>query len=345
MGRVRTWLGCACCFLHLGTCAAQEPPEPSLVHGWYDKYPKTCKEAGRVLHSARQKLQSSIIGVFNAEAHAALRAATRACPEDPALLDEVGEGLRYIGMWRDALQVYSNASRRGVWQHPLQRSVVKGDKKLPSAAIISPDAMEDMPELRKGLEKVQRHLRELRKEFLHARRSGRSDSGVLFKCPEGQTCWETAMTFPNIGRNHEGTWLHHWVKSNRKDCDANIFPVFCGVLEELRNYGLTVLQAAITEVKSPRTYIPLHRSLNTERYRLLCPFISGGNSSSILTFPGFGRKVYRLGECFWFDESFEHELDHVGAARSALFVDVNHPGLDGRPLRQSWSRRWRIADS
>merc|ERR1719235_2609480 len=94
-----------------------------------------------------------------------------------------------------------------------------------------------------------------------------------------------------------------------------------------------MIRVTVTEVHPPKTHIPRHSSPQQGRLRLLCPLVVPHGSVSRLVFPGHGEKVYETaqeGACWWFDESFEHELLYEGAApRASLIIDVPHPSLLG----------------
>merc|ERR1712216_678269 len=103
--------------------------------------------------------------------------------------------------------------------------------------------------------------------------------------------------------------------------------MLCTSVQTLKDQGLKIRDVAITEVSGPQSFIPKHRSEMQGRYRLICPLTLANGSRSELRFPGFGVKYYEAGRCFWFDESYEHEMLHQGEKRAALFLDVRYPGL------------------
>mmetsp|Transcript_129327 Transcript_129327/g.326536 ORF Transcript_129327/g.326536 Transcript_129327/m.326536 type:complete len:718 (-) Transcript_129327:2-2155(-) len=318
------------------------------------RVPPPCSRTGdasRHLAAAHTRFRSLPVGGgWDPDARELLMRALHACPTDAKIIDEVGEGLRLLREPRAALALYSQGARLGLWHHPLQRVVKDFNPGLRSSRLLGPTALEELPELHEMLLEVQGMWAALRAEFLAVRRHSKSRYVQIQLClPSGTRCWE-----PWPPRWREGSWGHYYVAptspmddwgewywdGEESKCNWAAYPQCCDLLMRLRKRGLEVTQVAVTEVQAPRTLIPAHRSQQW-RLRLVCPLVVPRNSTSILRFPGFGDKVFKAGECWWFDESYEHELLYTGLSfRSALFIDVKHPGRDGRSPIGNWAASW-----
>lgn len=283
------------------------------------------------------------------EGRALLLQAAAACPSDARVQDEVGEGLRLLQEPLAALALFARAARRGLWHHPLQRVLEDFQPKLRSARLLGPIAMEELPELREMLDAVNGNWATFRAEFLQARQRPESGFVQLQQCPIGERCWQRSPP-----RWRAGSWSHYYVAptepvsaygewfwdGDSRKCNWAGYPKLCALLMQLRRGGFEVTQVAITQVQGPRTHIPAHRSQQW-RLRLVCPLVVPRNSTSLLRFPGFGVQPFRAGQCWWFDESYEHELIYQGPSfRAALILDLRHPGLDGRASRGLWADTW-----
>jgi len=268
-----------------------------------------------------------------------------ACPFDPVALDEVGEGLRRLGLNREALVLFIGASRRGLWRHPLQRVLSNYVPELKSAALLGEGAMRELPELRQVLTVVQDRLCSINNEIFRVFRRSKTKRGstAMLAVPcQARRCWGKS-TFPDVYRVSQGAWLHYFISRHGEkhceppSCNCQVYPRTCKLLKDLCDMGRRT-QAMITEVTGPRSFISKHRSASQDRIRLVCPLAQPNGSVSELRFPGFGQVQYKSGHCFWFDESYEHEMLHTGPTRQAIIFDFHHPGADGRTLQGSWLR-------
>lgn len=304
--------------------------------------------AKHLLGNARERLvQLPQGGGRDPECRRLLLQAAKVCPEEAVLLDEVGEGLRLLGEPAAALALFVRAVRRGVWRHPLQRALLaEEDLFLPSEPFLGPAALAEMPELQRLLRYVQRRLPAYREEFLRAKRSSEFiDTRVHTACAPGERCWGP-VAFPSLARWYEGHWRHHYIATQNplEVCNDLSFPLLCS---SMRNFltspegrSVFMMQVAVTEVDGPSCHVPLHRSRVQERLRMMCPLSVPPNSSSVLRFPGFADRRFQAGRCWWFDESFEHEMRHKGGTRSALVFDVVHPAAEPtRRVRGKWAKR------
>lgn len=103
------------------------------------------------------------------------------------------------------------------------------------------------------------------------------------------------------------------------------------LVARLQADGLPITRLSVSEVHPRKTYIPRHSSPQQGRFRLQCPLVVPPGSVSRLIFRGHHEISYGAGlegKCFWFDESFEHELEYRGnMPRASLLLDVPHPAL------------------
>ena len=54
---------------------------------------------------------------------------------------------------------------------------------------------------------------------------------------------------------------------------------------------------------------------------------------------GASMQIEVKDRCFWFDESYEHDLLHTGDQRASFILDVRHPALDGRIPSAAWHEK------
>uniref|UniRef100_A0A7R9ZXZ1 Aspartyl/asparaginy/proline hydroxylase domain-containing protein n=1 Tax=Pyrodinium bahamense TaxID=73915 RepID=A0A7R9ZXZ1_9DINO len=99
--------------------------------------------------------------------------------------------------------------------------------------------------------------------------------------------------------------------------------------------GLRVARVALSVVGSWETtqssvYITPHGSAWLGRQRLSCTILASEGTTSTMIIAGEAPRVYEEGTCFWFDESFTHEVVHAAQGterlRATLYVDALHPG-------------------
>uniref|UniRef100_A0A7S0FWT4 Aspartyl/asparaginy/proline hydroxylase domain-containing protein n=1 Tax=Pyrodinium bahamense TaxID=73915 RepID=A0A7S0FWT4_9DINO len=155
-------------------------------------------------------------------------------------------------------------------------------------------------------------------------------------CEPGDSCNYrfTVMDPPGRGR---GRWAEYTVwdphRFEHGFCAIWAFPRACELVAALLAFGVPLTRLSVTEVYPPETHIPRHHSPQQGRLRLLCPLEVAEGSSSRLVFPGEAELAYGAadrGRCWWFDESFEHELFYEGEApRASLILDAPHPALVG----------------
>jgi len=310
----------------------------------YDRFAGTCaKGPGLTLLTRARGLLATLPdgGRPDVTARKLLLSALRTCPHEAPVVDEVGEGLRLLGEPFAAMTLYTCASSWGLWRHPLQRILEAFKPWLPSAAFLGPEVFGDLPELQWTLEIVQSFWTSIRTDFSRSRKRLKAFSRLQHCTTRGSGCWVRAIS-PELKRWTSGTWSAYYVAELHEGigyvCNIVHFPSFCTALAQVRSLGVKVVGAGISVVHGPSTHIPIHRSFQQERLRLMCGLWIPANSSSILRFPGFIEKAFELGKCWWHDESFEHELLHYGGDRWAMSVDIIHPAVDGRVLHGNWVR-------
>merc|ERR1712194_5113 len=106
--------------------------------------------------------------------------------------------------------------------------------------------------------------------------------------------------------------------------------------------GVKLLRAAVSIVFPNETIIPRHGSPQQGRLRMHCPLFVPEGAQAVLHvgkhLASFQEELSRIpegkgipfreGECFWFDESFDHTVFYTGVAPRVTFVmDVFHPGF------------------
>ncbi|CAJ1345646.1 unnamed protein product, partial [Effrenium voratum] len=94
-------------------------------------------------------------------------------------------------------------------------------------------------------------------------------------------------------------------------------PRICRAARRLEENGLRILRVSASLAGSPevepekrrKLYIQPHASPEVGRQRLSCTLLVSPATSSTLRMEGEAPRVYRAGQCFWFDESLTHEMD------------------------------------
>ncbi|CAJ1453562.1 unnamed protein product, partial [Effrenium voratum] len=115
-------------------------------------------------------------------------------------------------------------------------------------------------------------------------------------------------------------------------------PRICRAARRLEENGLRILRVSASLAGSPevepekrrKLYIQPHASPEVGRQRLSCTLLVSPATSSTLRMEGEAPRVYRAGQCFWFDESLTHEMDFEALGpdtlRATLYLDALHPG-------------------
>mmetsp|Transcript_61908 Transcript_61908/g.180933 ORF Transcript_61908/g.180933 Transcript_61908/m.180933 type:complete len:486 (+) Transcript_61908:51-1508(+) len=275
----------------------------------------------------------------------ASRALHRAIALQPALRHVVGpagEGLRMLGEEAAAARAFAAAVAGGAWRSPLQRPRSFFWPGLDSAPLPGESLEVSWPWCRRARLEAEAAVQAVAAEFERARPFHEPDnsdavSAVSYwvqKCDEQGSChYRFAATDPPSSA--WGKWAEYTVwdpkKHEEEVCFWDVFPRACNLMVRLRKSGVPLSRVGITEVHPPRTRIARHHSPQQGRLRLLCPLLAAEGSLSRLRFPGAAELAYGAedkGRCWWFDESFEHELLYEGdAPRSSLILDAPHPAL------------------
>jgi len=305
------------------------------------EHPASSGEAWLAIGAALSDSEDGDREVINADAASAFRLAIGLKPSSRQTLGYAGEGLRRLGFEKEASQIFEDAVEAGVWHHPLQRPKYAFWPKLKSTPLPQQVLEADFPWCRAARETVETALvtQGFRKEFEAARlvfSPTASNSGVSYwnlNCAENTTC---ALRTLGLGDHGFGRWAEYtiWDPTRHEPsfCVTDGFPKMCALTMRLRTGGVPMTRLSVTEVYPPWTYIPKHSSPQQGRLRLLCPLVVPRGSKSRLIFPGHTEATYTTqnheGACFWFDESFEHEMHYRGPSpRASLLLDMPHPAL------------------
>merc|ERR1712046_158607 len=139
----------------------------------------------------------------------------------------------------------------------------------------------------------------------------------------------------DVPESGTGSWMEYSIwdprRHNPAKCIGGHFPRMCDLVQVLLVRKVPLTRVSVSEVLPPYTRIPRHHSPQQGRIRLICPLEVAEGSSSRLIFPRVAEIVYGSsdhGKCWWFDESWEHEMIYEGdVSRASLVVDVPHPAL------------------
>jgi len=236
------------------------------------------------------------------------------------------------------MEVFLKAANEGVWCHPLQRNPKIQCPPMPPDGGLPFLQMRGWSELDLILKAVRRRWGGIRRNFLTVIREQRVVCYTkLHVCPAGRRCWKMSNA-PRVGRWEEGAWGHFYIAPanpshlNKYSWDGTergcnpFFPVVCNLLLMLlKTHGIYIRTAALTQVEGPRTVIPKHRG-PAGSLRLLCPIQVPKNGSSVIRWPYYAEREFREKDCWWLDESYEHEVEHEAPGpRTAFFMDVPSP--------------------
>lgn len=151
------------------------------------------------------------------------------------------------------------------------------------------------------------------------------DSGILPEYSRFRGFWETGIVF--MGKEPQ--------PGEEDQRCSKLLPRTCRVIQEILGAsGLTITGATISSVFGPYTSIFPHAAKTQGRFRLHCVLQLPSDGISLLRVHVHGRERYhRRGECFWFDESTDHDAEFISKGtepRVLLMVDIEHPQLQGK---------------
>mmetsp|Transcript_27340 Transcript_27340/g.88282 ORF Transcript_27340/g.88282 Transcript_27340/m.88282 type:complete len:350 (+) Transcript_27340:347-1396(+) len=105
--------------------------------------------------------------------------------------------------------------------------------------------------------------------------------------------------------------------------------------------GLQLLRVGASVMGGPEfekvshVYFQPHASEIQGRMRLSCTLLVSAGTTTVMRMDGEEPRIYKEGECFWFDESFTHEVDFSATGpetlRVVVYWDALHPGYYARP--------------
>lgn len=117
--------------------------------------------------------------------------------------------------------------------------------------------------------------------------------------------------------------------------ECALAPELCEAVKAMEAAGLRVARASVSvvgswETKESSVHIQPHGSSWPGRLRLSCTILSSEGATSTMWIEGEKPRVYEEGKCFWFDESFTHEVTYTAPGkerfRATLYIDALHPG-------------------
>ncbi|CAK0881834.1 unnamed protein product [Prorocentrum cordatum] len=280
------------------------------------------------------------------EALELLRSAVDLAPSSRLIVGFAMKELRYHRRPRERGEMLQAALGRRLWRLPFHRPLVY----WPSFAAVSSQPQLEI--LRLALGEFRSRLPEIRKELMESFNSRLELDGAFAgldgftPCPTRSRCSEETPGLLPARTRYAGRWLELQIYDERlgqwreRGCQAGLSQSTCDGLAAIARLGLRPLQASVSAVFGPATYIQPHEQLY-DMYRMHCVLALpagaqsvlqlGDNSSIVHGAQGGGR------ECFWFNEAVEHELSFSagpGLVRTVLIVDVIPPELlrAGAPL-------------
>eukprot|EP00746_Dinoflagellata_sp_MGD_P112209 gnl/MRDRNA2_/MRDRNA2_49186_c0_seq1.p1 gnl/MRDRNA2_/MRDRNA2_49186_c0~~gnl/MRDRNA2_/MRDRNA2_49186_c0_seq1.p1 ORF type:complete len:512 (+),score=79.31 gnl/MRDRNA2_/MRDRNA2_49186_c0_seq1:114-1538(+) len=285
------------------------------------------------------------------EASMLLRHAATLRPTSRGVIDVAAAHLQNLGGKHAALgrKLLQKAKRDGVWQHLDHRPV---QVYYPTFA---PEVFPKHWQLKLVQEAFTNHWLELEEEarVWLQHHSDEFWTGVhLWPCPAPQVCENKRTSLLKPKQMYHGFWAEAYIFScdvmhstlprahepnTTRRCPEEM-PKTCALIARLTGSpagqyprcpgqagGLRIARAGFSLVTGPRTVIPRHRSPDQGRARMHCAIRVPGSAESILVFPETNASVqHRQGECFFFEESFPHEVHYTGPTSEPRVV---HPLL------------------
>jgi len=308
-------------------------------------------ERNRHRQRALQLLRTTLaLAPSNAEAHLALgvqlegsaeaidhlQRVIRLAPNSRTMVSHVIGEMRYFGRGRDAEAILADAAAAGLWKVPFQRTSIFWPS-LPVAVYPS------ILQLQRAKAVFESHWNAVRPELLDLWQRRKL---VFFPsyapCSAGSICREYGVLILPARYRYAGSWEEGHVYSGESmgstwqaaswqaaSCTRHA-PVTCNALREFASAsGLHVLRSSVSVVHGPVTRIPRHNSVVQGLLRFHCPVRIPAGARSLLRFGSNDSIIHKESECFWFDETVEHELiyNSGGGERVLFMVDVMHPGI------------------
>lgn len=272
-----------------------------------------------------------------------LSRAVELAPESRQAAALAGEALRRTGHVTEAESVFQTAVDRGLWHHPLQRprdlfwpgvrsSGFLEESSLPASLRTARDLLQsrwkDMSS--EALRALETGALQHRRFVQHDTGAGNQGVGADYGSQRPNGRWEEVYLFTKEVPLLEGF--------NAAQCPVEALPVTCALLQQLPA-DMEVMRVGLSVVHAPKTRIPAHHSQAQGRLRLQCPLSVPERAVSRLHVGAIARD-FKEGECFWFDESFEHSLtyDHPTTKRVSFYLDSIQLGVRESDLRTDSQR-------
>ena len=261
-------------------------------------YPEAYRNLGSVLKERRATHSAAV---------RAYREATRLVPTDRASLLNLGELLQWLGRADAANVTYALAVSRGIWAHPQQR---------PSHIVPALEARPWWPtDTYSFVSTLLRHYREVRAEGLKLLREAQFDD---YKSP--------ALT--------SGRWEDVTLRlSGSMQPGARRAPRTAALLRDLGPQVTTMVSGAVYfSLMSPGARLRPHCGPTNSRLRVHLALSAPHGACGMRV--GNESRLWRDGEVWVFDDSFEHEVwNDAETPRLLLILDAWHPGLTSEQQR------------
>eukprot|EP00435_Cladocopium_sp_Y103_P039608 s1013_g10.t1 len=251
----------------------------------------------------------------------------------------------------DAFKQFS--VKEGLWRSTTQRPLTYWSSLDKETPFPGAEVDERLP---LTAEQFQLRLEEFKDEILQQRLKLGHNAGFT-PCAPNTWCWEEDSGILPENSRFRGFWETGIVFMGKEPqpgeedqrC-SKLLPRTCRVIQEiwgistverrpwpqeiLGGSGLTITGATISSVFGPYTSIAPHAAKTQGRFRLHCVLQLPSDGISLLRVHVHGRERYhRRGECFWFDESSDHDAEFISKGtepRVLLMVDIEHPQLQGK---------------
>ena len=220
-------------------------------------------------------------------------------PNNLFVVDQFGLALLYLDHEALARKVFSNAVKRSLWGNPWQRPVSRYVPGLTSKPWHDKADYPFIAKLESGYDDIKEEL--------------------LFNLRERRHLFTEEQENLHVG----GDWSELRLKSSGYGY-TNLVEYFPKTLDHIKNCGEEFTSIKFSAIQ-PGTHIRTHTGPTNERLRIHLTLLHGGGARIRV---GENWHTWIEGEAIIFDDSYEHEVIHVGdEIRAVLILDIWHPEL------------------
>lgn len=220
-------------------------------------------------------------------------------PNNLFIVDQLGLALLFLGREAAARKLWSNAVERGLWGNPLQRPVSRYIPTLSSKPWYNTAEYPFIALIETG-------YKDIKEELLH-------------NLKKRKYIFTEETENLHVG----GDWTELRLKSSGYGF-TKYTEYFPKTMAHLLNCGQDFTSIKFSAIQ-PGTHIRTHTGPSNERLRLHLTLLHSGGARIRV---GNDWHTWKEGRIIMFDDSWEHEVNHIGhEMRAVLIMDIWHPDL------------------